>query len=326
MTRTMELPSIDISPMFGVDQVAIDRVVKAIRDACLDKGFFQIFNHGISPQLQDDAFKASKWFFALPKEEKLNLDKSKNSYNRGYESVGSQMFEETQNPDLKEGFYVGKEISKDHPLFGKINCGPNLWPSVEGSDHFRRVCMEYREKVFNLSKIVLRAIALGLGTDVSYFDTFTQDAIAIMRLLHYPAQEQLSDNDRGIGAHTDFGALTLLLQGDVGGLQVLDDVSGEWIDVAPTKGAYVVNLGDMMQRWSNDVYHSNVHRVLNIVGQERYSIPLFLNGNPDCLVKCLPGCELPGGISKYPPITVEDYVSGKYGDSYSKAMAFKNKY
>lgn len=120
----------------------------------------------------------------------------------------------------------------------------------------------------------------------------------------------------GIGAHTDFGAITILLQDLVGGLQVWDRTSSEWINVVPTKGAFVVNLGNLMMRWTNDRYLSNLHRVINKSGQERYSIPFFFAGNPDFLVQCFTDCQDEETGAKYPPITVEDWMSGRYADTY----------
>lgn len=143
-----------------------------------------------------------------------------------------------------------------------------------------------------------------------------------------------------LGAHTDFGSVTLLLQGEVDGLQVYEKTTDEWLDVSkfpflhrphlyslfqvkPTKGAYVVNLGNAFMRWSNDKYISNLHRVINKSGKERYSIPFFYSGNPDYMIECLPNCRKEGEEAKYPPITVEDAVRGAYQKSYGAAESFK---
>jgi isopenicillin N synthase-like dioxygenase len=122
----------------------------------------------------------------------------------------------------------------------------------------------------------------------------------------------------GIGAHTDFGAVTLLLQDAVGGLQVFDGPSETWIDVVPVPGALVVNLGNLMMRWSNDRYMSNLHRVINTSGRERYSVPFFFSGNPDFLVKCLPTCVDGNGEAKYGPVSVGQWMQGRYADTYGE--------
>ncbi|OWB55044.1 hypothetical protein B5S28_g907 [[Candida] boidinii] len=322
----MSIPSIDFSPIYSEDKEAIKELVNQVRNACLDKGFFQLVGHHVEPSLQENMLNYSSKFFKLSPEDKLKVSKLNNSYNRGYETVGSQSFEKDQTPDIKEGIYFGGEIPLDHPLFGKINCGPNQWPElIEGSkeeaENFQKAVMDYREQVLKLGTLVLKVIALGLGCDETFFNEFLVDPIAIVRLLHYPKKDFVSESDRGIGAHTDFGAITLLLQGEVSGLQVMEEETGEWIDIPPNQGAYVVNLGDMMQMWSNDKYHSNIHRVMNIPGKERFSIPFFINGNPNFEIKCLPSCEDEDGSAKYPVVTVNDYIQRKYDQSYNLAIA-----
>lgn len=189
---------------------------------------------------------------------------------------------------------------------------------------FKETTMTYYKAMHALARDILTVIAQTLDLEPTYFQEFTEDAVATLRLLHYPPQAPDSDEklSRGIGAHTDFGSVTLLLQGEVDGLQVYEKSTDEWLDVKPTKGAYVVNLGNAFMRWSNDRYISNLHRVINKSGQERYSIPFFYSGNPDYVVKCLPGCAGENGV-KYEPITVEDAVRGAYLKSYGAAKVFK---
>lgn len=220
---------------------------------------------------------------------------------------------------MKEGFYFGRDIPLTHPavIAGKFNMGPNTYPEgVSDPAFFRSTMDNYAEAMIDLIKDVLKVLAMTLNLPETYFDQFTREPIATLRLLHYPPQEPTADSsERGIGAHTDFGAVTLLLQDDVGGLQVYDQPTNTWIDVTPTPNAYVVNLGNLMMRWSNDRYISNLHRVINKSGRERYSIPFFFPGNPDFLVSCLPGCEGIEG-AKYAPIKVEDWIRGRYASTY----------
>lgn len=257
-----------------------------------------------------------------------NISPDKTTWNRGYENIGSQIFEPGTLPDLKEGFYVGEEITKDHPYFvgKKLNSGPNQWPeSVPDPDEFRRVSMEYYSNMHVLARDILAILARTLDLDEGYFKKFTEGAVATLRYLHYPPQPADSDEklSRGIGAHTDFGSVTLLMQDEVDGLQVYEKSTDEWLDVVPIKGAYVVNLGNMFMRWSNDRYISNVHRVINKSGKERYSVPFFFSGNPDYVIECLPNCRKEGEPAKYPPISVMDCVGGSYKASYGAAAAFK---
>lgn len=290
----------------------------------------------------------NKKFFDLSLEQKMEVSKgtsllppldtaansqlpdTTNTWNRGYELLKSQILEEGTLPELKEGFYIGDEIPKSHPYFvnKKLNSGPNMWPSPQtlpDVEDFQKVSLEYYYKVVDLAKDILKVLAQTLDLEESWFDEFAEGAVATMRLLHYPSQPPDSPQKltRGIGAHTDFGTITILLQGDVAGLQVLDNQTKEWLDVEPTPGAFVVNLGNLMMRWSNDKYISNTHRVINQSGKERYSIPVFFSGNPDFVVECLPNCRAEGEEAKYEPITVEQAVLGGYADSYGRAEKFK---
>jgi isopenicillin N synthase-like dioxygenase len=203
-----------------------------------------------------------------------------------------------------------------------------MWPSsslVPNVEDFKTTALDYYAQVVQLAKDILKVLALTLDLEEGWFDGFVEGSVATMRLLHYPSQPPDSPQKltRGIGAHTDFGTITLLLQDKVAGLQVFDHETKEWLDVKPTPGAFVVNLGNLMMRWSNDKYISNLHRVINMSGEERYSIPVFFSGNPDFVVECLPNCRKEGEEAKYPPITVEKAVLGGYADSYGRAEKFK---
>tara|TARA_R110002003_G_scaffold114_6_gene9867 strand:- start:2898 stop:3701 length:804 start_codon:yes stop_codon:yes gene_type:complete len=242
----------------------------------------------------------------------------------------SQILEEGTLPELKEGYYIGDEISKDHPYFvnKKINSGPNMWPSADvlpDVADFKATALDYYAQVVDLVKDIMKVLALTLDLDEAWFDDFVNGAVATMRLLHYPSQppDSPAKLTRGIGAHTDFGCVTILLQDKVAGLQVYDYTTKEWLDVAPTPGAFVVNLGNLMMRWSNDKYISNLHRVINVSGAERYSIPVFFSGNPDYVVECLPTCVKEGEQPKWPPITVEQAIRNGYADSYRRAERWK---
>jgi isopenicillin N synthase-like dioxygenase len=242
----------------------------------------------------------------------------------------SQILEAGTLPELKEGYYIGDEIPTTHPYHvqKKLNSGPNMWPSsttLPDVEDFKATALEYYSHVVALAKDIMKVLALTLDLEESWFDEFVEGAVATMRLLHYPSQppDSPAKLTRGIGAHTDFGTITLLLQGDVAGLQVYDHDTKEWLDVTPTPGAFVINLGNLMMRWSNDKYISNLHRVINVSGEERYSIPVFFSGNPDFVVECLPNCKKEGEEAKYKPITVEQAVLGGYADSYGRAEKYK---
>ncbi|KAE8381800.1 hypothetical protein BDV26DRAFT_278426 [Aspergillus bertholletiae] len=283
----------------GCDNEAKAKLVEEVRKCCHYNGFFQITGHRVPLDLQCRVVNCSKRFFDLPLEEKI--------FNRGYKLLQLQMLEAGTGPELKEGLYIGEEIPEDHPYFiqKKLNSGPNLWPqTVPNKEDFQKTTMEYYHALFKLGKGVLGVVALTLGVDSTFFEPLTEGAVATMRYLYYPAQ--LKDQDeklnRGIG-------------NDVDGLQVLD--------VKPVEGVYVVNLGDLFIRMANDKYKSNIHRVINKSGRERYSIPFFFSGNLDYLCECLPNCRDPDEPAKYPPITVQDRVTEAYQESYGRAEKYK---
>lgn len=213
-------------------------IVDQVREQCLYNGFFQITGHPVPLALQESVMTCTKKFFALPLEDKQQCSKDNNTWNRGYEMLRSQILEEGTQPELKEGFYIGADISTTHPYFvnKKLNSGPNQWPQALGSDleAFKKGTMAYYAATLRLAEDLLKAIALSLDLEEDYFSKFMVGAVATMRLLHYPSQPADCDEKltRGIGAHTDFGAITLLLQDEVDGLQVWDKKSNSWFDVS----------------------------------------------------------------------------------------------
>lgn len=219
---------------YSPDPAVKQQVVDQVRESCLYNGFFQIKNHQIPRAQQAAIMDGAKQLFALPQADKHKVAKENNTWNRGYEMLQSQILEAGTQPELKEGFFIGDEIGTDHPYFvhKKLNSGPNQWPAALGAP-FRDSAMAYYRATVRLAQDLLRVLALSLGLPEDYFVPFMDGAVATMRLLHYPPQPPDADArlTRGIGAHTDFGAITLLLQDEVDGLQVWDQRSGSWIDV-----------------------------------------------------------------------------------------------
>ncbi|CAL5360500.1 unnamed protein product [Camellia sinensis] len=254
--------------------------VSLLKQACLDSGFFYVINHGISQEFMDEVFYQSKSFFDLPVSEKMKV--LRNKKHRGY----TPPFDEHLDPvnqihgDYKEGYYIGIEVPENDPDIGKLFYGPNVWPPSESE----------------VARAISRIIALALNLEVDFFDRqeMLGKPIANLRLLHYEGRvSNPMKGTYGAGAHSDFGLITLLATDDVFGLQICKDKDAKpqkWEFVAPLKGAFIVNLGDMLERWSNCIFRSTLHRVLGN-GQERYSIAYFVEPNHDCLVECLPTCQ-----------------------------------
>lgn len=314
---TSALPIINIGGLRGPDPVAQHLVAGQLRQACEQRGFFYITGHGLEPALMRGVFAASQRFFDLPMAEKLAVDKKLSPCNRGYEPLRAQTLEAGAPPDLKESFYMGAEVAADDPRVraGRFNTGPNQWPQTLPG--FRTVMQDYYQAAYGLGATIVRGLALSLGMPAGHFDGYLQDAAATLRLLHYPPQPaDPAPGEKGCGAHTDFGGVTLLLQDDAGGLQVWDKSGRRWIDAPPVPGAFIVNIGDLFARWTNDRYVSTLHRVINVSGRERYSVPFFFTGNPLHRVECIPTCLGAGERPKYPAVTVEQHQIECYRRTY----------
>ncbi|MDB5606003.1 MAG: oxidoreductase [Bradyrhizobium sp.] len=312
------LPIIDIGGLSSGSLTDRKAVAERLCAACLDNGFFYIANHGVSAALIDALFDETKRFFDSPAAVKSAVDKSLSFCQRGFEPMRAQTLEVGAPPDLKESFYIGPELSLDDPrvVARRFNHGPNnLWPA--GMPNFRPVTETYFSTMLGLSRKLMRGLALALQLDEDYFAVYCSNPHATLRLLHYPPQPaNAAPGEKGAGAHSDFGGLTLLLQDEVGGLQVQGKTKSEWIHATPIPGTFVVNLGDMIARWTNDRFRSTVHRVVNASGRERYSVPFFFSGNPDQEVECLPSCLESGDIPKYPRTTVEGHLREMYRRTY----------
>ncbi len=312
----MGLPIIDLSGMASARVTDRAAVGAALRRACLAHGFFYCTGHGVPDSLMAAAMAQSRAFFDQPAAAKVALDKARSPANRGYEGLGGQTLQPGALPDRKEGFYIGEDLPPTHPrvLAGEFNAGANLWPSdLPG---FRPVMVAYHAALGVVAARIMQGLALSLDLPEDHFDAFTTEPAATLRLLHYPPSRPDLPDEMGAGAHTDFGGLTVLLTDEVGGLQVCDPATGDWFDAPPIPGAYVVNLGDMIARWTNDRYRSTLHRVINRSGRERYSIPYFYGGNPNHLVSCIPTCLAPGEQPKYPGVRVQDHMRAMYAKTY----------
>jgi isopenicillin N synthase-like dioxygenase len=302
------LPVIDVSSLISGSDAGQAVVGRQMAAACEDRGFFYITGHGVPDPVIAEVFEGSRALFDLPEGAKQAVAKARSTANRGYEALGGQTLEPGAPPDRKEGFYIGAEA----PPCG-FNRGPNQWPAeLPGLEP---VMLDYHRRMLDLAGRLMSGLALSLGLPADAFAEFCRSPTAILRLLHYPPQPPTAPG-RGAGAHTDFGALTILLQDEVGGLEVYDQAQDGWTAAPPLKGAFVVNLGDLIARWTNDRYRSTPHRVVNRSGHRRYSVPFFLSGAPAYEVSCLPVCLKPGEQPKYPPITAEAHLRRRYFETY----------
>lgn len=281
------IPLIDLREADAAQQ--IDR---ALREA----GFLAVTGHGISPAVVQRAFDAGRRFFALPEEVKQRWHIDRWPLRRGFDPVGWQALDPAQPPDLKESFYLGVEA-----------IGPNQWPDVDG---FRSALEAYSAAMEALARRMMGLFEQALGLPAGHFDGWMRHPTCTTRLLHYPPNAAAAlPGQIGCGAHTDWGALTLLAQDDAGGLQV-QAKDGTWIDVTPMPGSFVVNAGDMTQRFTNDRWQSTLHRVVQ--GRERWSMAYFFDLDAEASVEPLPCCVSADHPARYGPLTAGEHLEAMY--------------
>lgn len=289
------VPIIDLAP----SDRSTAQVAHEIGRACRATGFFMAANHGVSANLVADQFAWSKHLFDLPLPEREALHMRNSPTRAGYEPVGGQTLDSDAPPDLKESFYVNQDLPDDHPYVraGIRGYGGNQWPALPG---FREQMIAYSTAMDALSSRIMRLLAVSLELDAGFFEPAFACPSATLRLIKYPPHPRdARANQLGAGAHTDWGAVTILAQDDIGGLEV-ENAAGEWIAAPSVPGTFVINLGDMFNRWTNGIYRSNMHRVLNnkSPGRDRYSIPYFFSPDHAARIECLPSCT----DADHPPI------------------------
>ncbi len=318
----MTLPIVDLASSGESDEASLTRIAAEIGSACRDVGFFYVVNHGVEAKLVREAFAQSHRLFALPSADKRKLAIEKIGGNRGYSGLLHEALDPARGPDMKEAFNVGLDLAPDDPelMAGKPFRSLNAWPILPG---FRDTALAYFDACAALGARLHRAFANDLGLKSDFFGDKFDRPMATLRLLHYPAPPRGSDPEIGAGEHTDYGNLTLLATDDVGGLEVRTR-AGEWIEAPVLPGAFIVNIGDCLMRWTNDVYVSTPHRVVNRSAKERYSIAFFYDPNPDAMVETIPSCVRQGESVRYPPILAADYMKMRLDASKPKAGTSPN--
>jgi isopenicillin N synthase-like dioxygenase len=292
------LPIVDVSALMQGDAARADETVQALRRAASEVGFLYVTGHGIPPERITALESVAREFFALPEATKLEYHIGRSTNHRGYVPPGEEVFY-SQTKDTKEAF----DLSRDLPPgdYGAANrlLGPNVWPREVPA--FRAVVSAYYDQVFALGRALLGGFARALELPASYFDGFLQRPPSQLRLIHYAPCQPGADS-MGIGAHTDYECLTIL-HATAPGLQVMNG-AGQWVAAPPVPGAFVVNIGDLLEVWSNGVFVSTSHRVLPVAAA-RYSFPLFFTVDYETRVEPLP--HLCGQGTRYSPL-----ISGEH--------------
>jgi isopenicillin N synthase-like dioxygenase len=304
--NTEEIPVIDMES---------EAVGQEILQAFSSIGFATLTNHGIPRAVIEDAFAASKSFFSLPLDQKLKREYEGHQSNRGYIPMGCEAF--TENPERKETFDIGKDDEVGYE---------NKWPTEELTDSFAQAMLQYFELFDDLYLRIMNLLAVALNMpDENFFVDRCNEQHDNLRLLHYPSvPKKLGGVVQRGAVHTDFGTITLLTQDSVGGLRA-QRLDGTWVNVPPIPGSIVVNVGDMMQRWSNDVLRATPHQVVELPNlntdddsvPERYSIAFFCNANKNVLLKCLEQCVSVDNPARYPPVNAHDYLTMRLSQTIS---------
>jgi isopenicillin N synthase-like dioxygenase len=309
-TSFTSVPIVDISGLRSADPAERERVAGQIGRAAREVGFLYVTGSGVDESRFERMLTATKEFFALPVEEKMRSYIGLSRCHRGYVPVGEEGVE-NGTPDRKEAFDTALDLPADDPdyLAGNPMLGPNSWPDLPD---FTEAVTDYYDAVLEVGHLLLRAFAVALDEDPDVFSRHATKTPSQLRLVHYPYNPDARDG-LGIGAHTDYECFTLL-KPTAPGLEVLNG-AGRWIDVPPVEGTFVVNIGDLLELWTNGAFVATSHRVRRVV-EERYSFPLFFNVDYDTEVKPLPQFAAADGRTR-PTLRAGEHLFAQTAQSFA---------
>ena len=308
------LPIIDMAGVRAGHASVIARVATQIHAACTGAGFFYIANHGLPDTIIAEAVREAQGFFRQPVAKKRDV--AINARHRGFNALGDALMYEAKKPDYKEFYTMGLELPETDPdvMAGEALRGPNNWPADRPG--LRTAMTAYYDAIGLCGADLLRAVAVSLGAAPDFFvDKYTK-RLQRTQIIYYPPHPAQADADQfGLAPHTDFGCITLLWQDDTGGLEVLERQSKTWIPATPIPGTLVVNVADLLQRWTNDRYTSTPHRVVNKSGRERFSIATFYD--PDFKAVVDPRqLGVADGACLFEPTTAGAHILGRIERSF----------
>ena len=319
----MSLPILDLQDALKLGAPRSAEVAAQMREAAMASGFFYVRHHGVDAAQIARQFTLAQELLDVPRATREALAMHHSPSMRGYELMGAQSLDLSARPDLKESFYCGMAYPEDHPYVraGYQTYGHNQWPAEV--PHAPAVCEAYIQSLLVLSRRLMQLLALSLDLPETFFDATSANPMITLRMIRYPAHPEGADERTfGAGAHTDWGAITILAQDAHGGLEV-QMPQGDWVEATPVPGCFVVNLGDMIPRWTNGLYHSNPHRVRNrhSGGAPRYSIPFFYEPDYLARIEAVPGTVPAGEAPRYAPCTAGEHLVEMYRRTYNKPVA-----
>ena len=321
------IPVIDYGPYFAGEPGALRQLAGQVRYACENIGFLYAINHGVPQETIDRGFAASRRFHALPLEEKLKLRLNQN--NIGYMPMNASVqaaskVHKATKPNQNESFFISHDRGPDHPdvVAGVALRGRNQWP--EGVPGLREDMVSYFRALGAMCDRMLPAFAVALDMPSDFFAPFfANEGHANLRFLHYPPQEDVSENTFGTAPHTDNSFMTALARNDVPGLAIRLP-NGDWFPPPVIPGTFLINLGNIMRRWSNDRFLSTPHGVINESGTDRYSIAYFHSPNVNSVIECLPSCVSADNPPRYPKAVYRDLVLEFYRANYFHQQGHKS--
>lgn len=305
-----ELPVIDISALYGSEPDARLHAAQRLGQAARASGFCYIRGHRVPVELIDELVHQAHNFFNLPLDQKMKWYIGRSQNHRGYVPEGEEVFA-GETRDRKEAFDLGLDLPADAPEVRAANpmLGPNIWPDLNG---FRQTINAYYQSIFELGRLLFRGFALALGLEEDRFVRFVNRPPSQLRLIHYPYNPDAEDCV-GIGAHTDYECFTILLP-TAPGLEVMNGAA-EWIDAPPVPGCFVVNIGDMLETWTNGEFVATTHRVRR-VRKERYSFPFFCACDYDTVIEPLSPFVGTGRSARYKPVMAGAHLFAQTAQSF----------
>lgn len=301
------IPTVDLSKFVNGSSEEKTAFVRDLGKAFHEVGFVAVVNHGIPKSLVDGFYAASRAFFALPEDVKKKYEVPGLAGQRGYTSFGKEHAKQSKVADLKEFFQIGQEVPAGHPL--KSQYPDNV--QVAETPDMARLGRELYRAFEKAGGQLLEAIALHLRLDRNYFNRYIHEGNSILRSIHYPPITQEPASAIRAEQHEDINLITLLVGASAGGLQLLNS-KNEWMPILPEADEIVINVGDMLQRLTNNYLKSTTHRVVNPPREEwhlpRLSIPFFLHPVSDMRLDCLPSCVTADNPLHYEPATAGEYL------------------
>ena len=306
-----ELPVIDIGALNDGDSSPPRTIIEQLGWAARNIGFFYLTHHGVSQSLIDDTFAASREFFSLPLEQKMDWHYSRGRNHSGYLALDQEITDKEAGGDFKEGLDYFYELSPDDTDYDfRFYGGPNLW--VNTPSGYRELLQRCFNELLALNRRVLDAMLQSVGVAPGALNAQLTKPIAVLSPRRYPPQRgHITRSHLGANMHEDWCCCTVIAQDDIPGLQAMN-ADGRWIEVLPLEGTLVCNLGELLERWTNGQLVATQHRVINDSGRDRYSIPAFLSPNRRSRVEVLPECHSTNDPPRFEPLEVGEYFEGRH--------------